>query len=715
MALKTSQDVKDMQTATVQWNRYVRARDNGHTKYVTMAKKCDDYYQGNQWDQDDVDKLTRQGRPALTVNTILPTVNAFLGEQSSRRVSFRVKPKRASSNELASVMTKIMQHVADENNLHWVESQVFSDGLIMDGRGYYDVRMDFSDNVEGEIRIKALDPLDVLVDPDAKEYDPSTWNEVFYSRWHTIEEIKEMYGAKKASKLEFLAENGNYFDRDSIEFERQSFGDVDESTYHSSVPHDEEASTMKALRVIERQHMKVVRRDYFVDPETGDQSPVPGAWGERKVKKFAKQFGLTVISKAAKRVRWTVTCDKVVLHDEWSPYDSFTIIPYFAYFRRGKPFGMIRNLISSQEQLNKVSSQELHIVNTTANSGWLVQSGSLANMDPDDLEDRGAETGLVIEYARGSEAPAKISPNTIPTGLDRISAKAMSHIRTISGVSDSMLGTDSPEVSGVAIEKKRDVGLNLMQVPLENLAYTRTLLAEKIKNLIQRYYTERRVFHIVKDEDDPREPREELVVNEEQEDGTVYNDLTQGDYETIITTAPARDTYDEVQFAEAIAMRSAGVAIPDDIIVRYSNLDKREEIAKRLRIQSGVEMTPEQQEQAAIQNQIAMINVQLEIGKLEAEIQKIQSETELNRAKVGDMTQVQPNLELTRLQTELQTRLAELDLRRELSEMTNQTRLQQSEQNMGLKLATTAMTTASRQQPTKTGESSNGKTSDSSD
>lgn len=715
MALKTSQDVKDMQTATIQWNRYVRARDNGHTKYVTMAKKCDDYYQGNQWDQDDVDKLTRQGRPALTVNTILPTVNAFLGEQSQRRVSFRVKPKKASSNELASVMTKIMQHVADENRLHWVEGQVFSDGLIMDGRGYYDVRMDFSENVEGEIRIKALDPLDVLVDPDAKEYDPSTWNEVFYSRWHTVEEIKEMYGAKKASKLEFLAENGNYFDRDSIEFERQSFGDVDESTYHSAVPHDEESSTMKALRVIERQHMKVVRRDFFVDPETGDQSPVPGGWNERKVKKFAKQFNLTVISKASKRVRWTVTCDKVVLHDEWSPYDSFTIIPYFAYFRRGKPFGMIRNLISSQEQLNKVSSQELHIVNTTANSGWLVQSGSLANMDPDDLEDRGAETGLVIEYARGSDAPSKITPNTIPTGLDRISAKAMSHIRSISGVSDSMLGSDSPEVSGVAIEKKRDVGLNLMQVPLENLAYTRSLLADKIKNLIQRYYTERRVFHIVKDEDDPREPREELIVNEEMEDGTVHNDLTQGDYETIITTAPARDTYDEVQFAEAIAMRNAGVAIPDDIIVRYSNLDKREEIAKRLRIQSGVEMTPEQQEQAAIQNQIAMINVQLDISKLEAEIQKIQSETQLNMAKVGDMTQVQPNLELTRLQTELQTRMAELDLRRELSEMTNRTRLQQSEQNMGLKLATTAMTTASRQQPKQTGESNNGKTSNPSD
>ena len=65
--------------------------------------------------------------------------------------------------------------IADNNKLDWIEQQVFSDGLIMDGRGYFDVRMDFSDHVE-EIRITAKDPLDILIDPDAKEYDPKHWS-----------------------------------------------------------------------------------------------------------------------------------------------------------------------------------------------------------------------------------------------------------------------------------------------------------------------------------------------------------------------------------------------------------------------------------------------------------------------------------------------------------------------------------------------------------
>ena len=117
---------------------------------------------------------------------------------------------------------------------------------------------------------------------------------------------------------------------------------------------EDEYRNVKALRVIERQHKRITRVQCFVDKETGDQRPVPSAWNDRKAKSFAKKYNLTLISKIQKKVRWTVTCDKVVLHDDWSPYNDFTIVPYFCYFRRGNPFGMVRNLLSPQEQLNKI-------------------------------------------------------------------------------------------------------------------------------------------------------------------------------------------------------------------------------------------------------------------------------------------------------------------------------------------------------------------------
>jgi hypothetical protein len=699
MAKVKPQSIENHRLATQQWNRYVRARDNGHLQYIEMAKKCDAYYRGDQWDQADLAKLEAEGRPALTINTILPTVNTVLGEQSTRRADVQFKPRRGGDQEVAGVLTKLYMQIADNNKLDWVEQQVFSDGLIMDGRGYFDVRMDFSDHVEGEVRITAKDPLDVLIDPDAKEYDPKTWNEVFETKWMTLDEIEELYGKDKAEALRFVAENGNGFGRDSIEYEETRYGKTDTAQDYlgAAIPGEDDYRNVKALRVIERQYRKMGRADFFVDPNTGDQRQVPEDWSDQKTKRFAKQYGLNVISKVVRRVRWTVTCDKIVLHDDWSPYEDFTIVPYFAYFRRGRPFGMVRNLLSPQEQLNKIASQELHIVNTTANSGWMVESGSLVGMTADDLEEHGAETGLVLEYNRGSNPPLKIQPNQIPTGLDRISQKAALNIKTISGVNDSMLGSDSAEVSGIAIQAKQNRGVIMIQVPLDNLRKARHYLAEKILNLVQRFYTEQRVFQIT-NEDDPMKPREPIVVNQMTPEGRVVNDLTLGEYDVVIGTAPARDSFDEMQFAEALNLRQVGVAIPDDAIIEYSHLARKAELAKRIRMMTGVEQTPEQAEAAAMQAELAMQQVQLELQKMQAEVQKLQSEAAVNIAKVQDTADVAPQMRMAELQAKIQMKEQELQLRRELADLTNQTRMSQQETAAATRIAATVMQTAAKTQ-----------------
>lgn len=690
---------EEAEIASAQWDRYTRARDNGHIEYIETAKRCDAFYRGDQWDENDLARLEAEGRPALTINTVLPTINTVLGEQSTRRADVQFKPRRGGDAEVAHTLTKLYMQIADNNKLDWVEQQVFSDGLILDGRGYFDVRMDFSDHVEGEVRITAKDPLDILIDPDAKDSNPESWNEVFETKWMTLDEIEELYGKKKAEALQFIAENGNGFGRDSIEYEETRFGDLSSTDDYlgANVPGDDEYRNVRALRVIERQHRRMHRVDCFVDPDTGDQRDVPESWSEAKAKKFAKQYNLSLISKVKRKVRWTVTCDQVVLHDDWSPYHGFTIVPYFAYFRRGRPFGMVRNLLSPQEQLNKIASQELHIVNTTANSGWVVESGSLVGMSADDLEEHGAETGLVLEYNRGSQPPSKIQPNQIPTGLDRISQKAALNIKAISGINDSMLGTDSAEVSGVAIQAKQNRGAIMIQVPLDNLRKTRQYLAERILELIQTFYTEQRIIMIT-DDSDPMQPREQMVINQMTPEGQIINDLTLGEYDVVIATAPARDSFDEVQFAEALNLRQVGVAIPDDAIIEYSHLAKKGELAKRIRMMTGVEQTPEQQEMAAIQQQMAMQSLQLEIAKLEAEVRKLQSEAAVNIAKVQDTAEVQPQLRMTELQSQLEMKNRELELRRELSDLTNETRRSQQETAAATRIAATAMQTAAKQQ-----------------
>ena len=683
---------EELTLAKTQFNAYVRARDHGHEDYIHMAKKCDAYYRGEQWDEFDMQQLDDQGRPALTINTILPTVNAVLAEQSTKKADIQFKPRGGGNQEIADVLTKVYAQIADNNKLDWIEAQIFSDGLIQD-RGYFDVRVDFDDHVNGEIRIEAKDPLDILIDPDAKHYDPRTWNEIFETKWMSIDEIEETYGQSKADKLRMLAETGTTLGADSMEFEESRYGDTDEYNYGQQYPGDpENARMLRSIRVIERQYYKLDDCMYYVDPVTGDKRKIPNAWGKKKREQFADDYGLDIISKKMRRVRWTVTADTVVLFDDYSPYDHFTIVPYFPYFRRGKPFGMVRNLLSPQEQLNKITSQELHIVNTTANSGWIVESGSLSGMTADDLEEHGAETGLVLEFNRGSTPPGKIPPNQIPTGLDRLGQKAARNIKEISGITDAMLGLDSPEVSGVAIKAKQGRGSLLLQVPLDNLAKTRQYLAEKVLQMIQTYYTEERIIQIT-DESDPYKPRQKLKVNQMTPEGMVINDLTIGEYDVVVGTAPARDNFDEMQFAEAIELRSVGVPIPNDMIVEYSHLSRKADIAERIRQMEGTAPPSEQQiqlQQFQMESQIR--STQLEIAKLEAEVTNLQTSAELNMAKAQN-EQNNPQLKVAELQSKIQTKREELGLREKLSELTNQMRKDQSDTAAAAKMAAAAMKT----------------------
>ena len=229
-----------------------------------------------------------------------------------------------------------------------------------------------------------------------------------------------------------------------------------------------------------------------------------------------------------------------------------------------------------------------------------------------------------------------------------------------------------------------------IQVPLDNLQKTRLYLAEKILNLVQMYYTEERIVQIT-DEEDPYKIREPVAVNQMTPEGIVVNDLTVGEYDVIIGTAPARDNFDEMQFAEAISLRQVGVPIPDDMIVEYSHLSRKADIAKRIRIMQGME--PPSDEQVQVQQfkmQAEMQKIQLEIAKMEAEVKNLESTTQLNAAKAQGEN-INPRLKAAELESKLTQKREELSLRERLSDMTNQMRKQQSDTQAATKIAAAAM------------------------
>lgn len=610
--------------ASEMWYRYRFCAERGHYDFLAKADKCDKFFCGDQWEVTDLNALQLARRPALTINKIISTMSTIMGQQIYNRneVSFRPAGEGATS-EVADSLQKVWTQIAANNQLNWVRSDVAADGFIR-SRGFYDVRLDFTDSLRGEVRITNQNSKNVVIDPDAEQYDPDEWNDIFITKWLTYQDIATLYNQGDADYLKNREESLFPYAYDSIERVRDRFaGSNLAGSYYGLL---DTAHVRRNIRVLERQYRKLTSQKHFVDVQTGDARPVPESWDRDRIAALMErtQGQLAVISKKVKRIRWTVTADNVVLHDDWSPYKHFTVVPYFPHFHHGRTVGLVENLLGPQEMLNKTSSQELHIINTSANSGWKVKSGNLVNMEIEDLAQTGATTGLVLEV-KEIDGIEKITPNATPQGMDRLSYKAEEHMKSISGVSDSMQGFDREDVAAKAISAKRQSGqTNLVRV-LDNLERSDYFLARAVLDLVQEYYTEERIVHITGN-DLVNSPETTTVNQYDPATDAITNDLTLGEYGIIITAAPDRATLEDSQFEQAKSLKELGVAIPDDVLLENSRLMRRGEIVKQMQAES---QSPEAQQKRALEMRAMEANV----SKLEGEAKEKHTKSALDTAR----------------------------------------------------------------------------------
>ena len=680
--------------ATKTYYRYAWVRDAGHSDFVKKAELCERFFRGMQWDETDLALLKAQKRPALTINKILSTISNVMGDQIYNRSEISFQPRSGAPSGTSDVLTKLFKYISQDNQLDWLRSDVFADGIIT-SRGFYDLRMDFNDNLMGDVRATRLNPKNVLIDPDATEYDPDTWNDVMTTKWLTADEIAVLYNEDDADYLRNRA--GSYFPYgyDSIDYMRDRFGDRNASrSFYTGVV--DESSVQRSVRVIERQHRKLDKQRHFYDMATGDLRAIPDNWTRDRIAAVRDMYRLEVVTKLVNRIRWTVTADTVVLHDDWSPYKHFTVVPFFPYLRNAQTVGLVENLLGPQELLNKVSSQELHVVNTTANSGWKVKTGALRNMSIEELEQRGAETGLVMELD-DPKSVEKIQPNQVPSGLDRLTYKAEEHIKTISGVSDYQTGNAREDVSAKAVAMNTSRGsFNLAKVT-DSLNRTDHLFARNALDLVQQYYTDPRVINVVKDR--MTGETETIEINApaptQEKPDALLNDLTLGEYDVVVTSTPVRETLEDSQFQQALSLRELGIAIPDSTLLENSRLLHKSDIIAQMK---AAQESPE----ALAKRELEKTAAELEVANLKAEAAKIEADAMLKQAKADKENQAtaksmqggDDNLEMAKAQFEMQAARerhqlemeklrAELDFTRQQNEM----KLQQMQREGMIKVA----------------------------
>lgn len=596
----------DEMIARRNWARYEELKQRGHTKWALRAALLEGMYLGGgeQWRPDDAAALEEEGRHPVELNEVFDSINSALGNQIQNRVDIGFRARnRGATDQTAEILSKVGMQIADNNAFRHKETQVTADGFIT-GRGYFEMRVDYTDSLTGEIVINAMDPADVLPDDAGKDYDPDTWQDVTITRWLTLDEIEVFYGRAAREKVEMSIDgtggDSDFGNDEGDGVRRNKFGmEEGEGGEYNGVEASDDEDEVVRVRIIDRQHWQMAATDVVLFP-SGDIREIEGATPAQIA--AANADGAINFRRPMRRVRWTVsTYGNVLLHDDWSPYKHFTVVPYFPYFRRGKTRGLVDNAVGPQEMLNKAASQFIHIINTMANSGWTVEQNSLTNMSVDDLEEEGAKTGLIIEYKKGATRPEKITPNQVPSGIDRLMELSSAKIRTITGITDAFRGQSmSANQSGRAVQALQYGSQLALSVPLDNLARTRHMVAARMLSLIQRFMDMPQVMRIIRSEADGSDTTEDLYLNWEGAGGEVINDLTLGEYSVVVTEKPNAVTFEQTQHDQAMAMKEKGAPIPWSFIVRHSSLSNRNELATEMASAEKGDGNPEAKANAAL-------------------------------------------------------------------------------------------------------------------
>lgn len=576
-------------------------RANGHDPYLLRTETGLNFFIGNQWTAEEKAQMRESGRPALTINQFFRDMDSIVGEMIYATGDVRFAPTDTAFEDVSDVLQKTYLSVTGLNKLEYIEPRVLFMGMLS-GRGYFRVRTDFNDQMQGNVCITAPRPQNVILHPEIDDPDPKTWPEVFTTRFMSLDQIALTYGDAASKEIEATPQADWLSPYDSFA-ERQLSQQLNGGIFYD--PSNGDPRLLRCRRLVEREYRALKYKNFFVDPDTGDMSEVPENWDRERIGRLMQLTGVEVIKRRTQTIRWTVSCDRFLLHDADSPYNELTLVPFFPYFVDGYTLGLGDQLIDLQRFTNKLYSQELHILNSAANSGWKVKQGSLQNMTEEELERRGAETGLTA-VLKDVDDLERIEPGALPSGHDHLAQTLDGKFHQISGYNEAMAGAPSTEATGDALSNRVQRGSVNLATASKALYFTKTLLAERIRDQVQTFYTETRLLHYTNPATNETEP---FTVNQPTPEGRMLNNITTGKYAVTVTPAPSRDTVQQTVFDQLKAMRlELGIAIPDEVMLQYSSLPQKAAVSQAIKDGSGDQSAQQQQQrlqQALLQAELA--------------------------------------------------------------------------------------------------------------
>lgn len=539
-------DVKsgdDLLSTLVNW---YEASEEATLTARQSAERDRDYYDNKQWTDEEVAELTKRGQPVITINRIKRKIDFLEGVEKQQRGDPRAFPRNPQDEDSAEAATDAIRFVCDNNDWPTIRSGAWNNMLI-EGVGAAEVGIRrVGERFEVEIKRHAWDR--TFSDPHSSEPDFSDARYVGVVLWKDYDEAVDLYGHAEAL----------------------------ESTLAQGTTDD-----------------------------TYDDKPKFAVWADSKRKRVKI---VLIYYRRGGDWHWCLFTKGGKLRGGKVPYlddedrTECPLIMISAYVDRdNNRYGVVREMVSPQDEINKRRSKALHLM--TVNQ-VIAEEGAVEDEQKAKNELAKPDGMVMVQPGMRFEIQKNLD---LATAQFQLLQEAKSEI-DLMGPNASMAGKSDRGESGRAIIAQQQGGYIEMAPLTDRLNQFSKAVYRQVWNRIRQYWTEERWIRVTNDENRLRFVPLNKTEVDEYGQPTVRNDVGRMMVDIIVEDVPDTVTIQQEQFDQLAQMAGAGVPIPPDVLIEASSLRNKDQLLERMR---GGEPDP-----------MAEQHAQLDLAQKDADVKK---------------------------------------------------------------------------------------------
>lgn len=606
-----------------------------------VSDKCYQYYDGNQIDKNLKAELKAKKLPIIVNNIIAPTINGVLGMEARSRTDWFVKADNDEFVDTAEALNERLNEALRTAKANRACSDAYKDQIIA-GIGWVEVRRNHNP-MGSKYIIQRIPRREMSWDWRSDTY-LSNCRWVMREKWVDKDELIYSFPNKK-EVINRCANNWDSLDADNTSFYGNSFDGAYAEFSESDVAVSDYLNQDKNQIKVYELHYVVYETALVIFDETGSATKLDE---HNPIHLALVSSGKVNIEKRrikSMRVSWFAGVH--LLHDGASstPDNMFPYIPFWGMREdnSGVPYGLVRTMISPQEELNFRRSKL---------TAQLIQKRIIMDDDATKMSDYELQRNV-----QNSEGIVKLNPNARREGGGRFEVQTESNlssqqftvmqdsknlIQESAGVFNAMLGKETSGQSGVAINSLVEQGATTLADINDNYRNSRQAIGELILAYEVAELKQQKNVSITISSGKYKAQPKTVVINSSE--GEVNNDLARIKTQVVLGEIQqsqgyrAQVTQMVMQFMSQLPEQARVLALDmvlDQIDMPEDKKDRLQGVIDKLTGEGEQGVSEAQAKQQEQMQRVQSMQIQLEMEKLKSQIEEIQSKAYYTQAK-GD-------------------------------------------------------------------------------